>query len=267
MAADLVEDRTPVIGNALLQGADTVLQAGIPQSGGPFRHGRCPLAHQLRRNRIESEMAEERAGKADVGKTGSVSQQKRSFAKNGLQLVQGTQVNRFHTRYLVLGDTVARGVALPLAPDQHPALDKQRQRLLRCNFLSEMGTGKACAPVVVPAVVHRRTPQPLIGVIFQQQAEEALQWINGNNRRRWVLVFEPLDDGRGVAHPATVGELQSGHLRRSGLGPYPFSLARVGQGLHLVGDTLDPEIVLQLTGEVGDAGTVNRSGKYRIRRH
>ena len=108
---------------------------------------------------------------------------------------------------------------------------------------------------MAPAVMHRRAPQPLVRIVFEQQPDETQNRVVWDHRRLGRLAFEILDDGRGIRHPATVFELHHGHLHGPDMGPHLLSMLREWQ--KLVGDTPVAQIRLEFSREVRDLGSID----------
>ena len=209
-------------------------------------------------------MTEHRREEAEVRERRLRPEQERPAREDRFELIEAAQVDALDVRARRGADAVAAHVAAALALADSEALQRAGHGHARHHLVDDAAAQQQRVAAVAPAVVQRRPPQPLIGVVLDEPARERLERIARNHRGLRMLRLEPVDHRRGVGHPATVGKLDGGHLRRAGA---PADL-RAHERRHRhepVRNLLVTEIALELAREVRDRGAVDE--ERRGRRH
>ena len=117
------------------------------------------------------------------------------------------------------GDPIAAHIFVLLALGDDRSAQAKGQGQIAHHFGGDATAHQAAIGLIAPAIVQGRAPEPLVGIVLDQQAKESLDRIVGDDLGARPLGLHPADGGRGVGQPATIGQLNSGHLGHAcGLG-------------------------------------------------
>jgi hypothetical protein len=210
------------------------------------------LAHELGGGRILRVVVEHRTHEAEVDDGRTLAQQIGALGQDGLELLERGQRRTLHVGARLVGDAVVQHEASVLTFGDHPLLQEARHTRGGHQLVREHAARVLAVQRVAPAVVHGRAPEPLVGVVLEQQREKAHRRILGIDRGPFALRLEPGEDGRRIREPAPVFEL---HHRALHGARARADLARVvdhREQLERVAAVA--QVRLELSVVVGDAG-------------
>ena len=126
------------------------------------------------------------------------------------------EVNSLNMRLVVCANAVAHRKQSALTAAHKKLFEPHRAGHVGEQFLADVAAQACGIGRVVPAVIHGRAPQPLIRIVFQQQADKAQYRVLRQQRVDRISLVQPLQDQRRVRQPASVFQLQSRHLKHAG---------------------------------------------------
>ena len=221
----------------------------------PLLHARRALAHDARRRRVAKKWRNIEAKKpksASVGRSPSTNGRRAKIASSAASV---SRYERFDGRARRGVDTVTADEGPVLAAPPVHALHPLGRAAL-AHVLGQRRAHEARGLRKRPAIVHRRAPEPLVGVVLEQQAHERHRRVarrhagSGCTRSKYSMMSVV------STSQATVGTFDLRDLRDAGvLGRATH--VRLAERLEPVVDALGAEVGFELAGVVRRGAAVD----------